>query len=148
MQVERARAAIVSAGRDDTSILIVLTASRLASRLPISVVIEALDNEVLARQAGADVVINPTNFAGLLLAGSTHGRHIADYLSDLASSEGRVSLRERPAASEELGKPLSAIATGLGVRLYRGETSFGAGEPEAERLAPGDLIVEIVSGRA
>jgi voltage-gated potassium channel len=142
--VSRARAMIVSAGRDDTSILIVLTARRLAPETPVSVVIRAEDNEPLARQAGAATVINPASFAGLLLAGSIHGPHIADYMADLAASHGRVALNERRAAPEEFGKPLADITSGLGVRIYRGEQCFGFWEIEAAHLQPGDMIVEIV----
>ena len=85
-----AKAVIVSAGRDDTSILIVLTARGLAPGVPLSVVIRSEDNEPLARQAGATTVINPASFAGLLLAGSTHGEHLADYIADLAAHVGVV----------------------------------------------------------
>lgn len=144
VQVARARAILVSAGRDDTSILIVLTARRLAPDVPISVVIRSEDNEALARQAGADTVINPASFAGMLLAGSTHGPHIADYMADLANAGGLVSLRERVATAEEVGKPLTAITTGLGLRIYRGGACHGFWEPQVARLEPGDLIVEVV----
>lgn len=144
VQIARAKAIIVSAGRDDTSILIVLTARRLAPETPISVIIRAEDNELLARQAGADTVINPASFAGLLLAGSTHGPHIADYMADLAASSGRVALNERPVVPEEIGKPLAALSTGLGVRIYRGEQCYGFWETEAGHLQAGDLVVEIV----
>jgi voltage-gated potassium channel len=144
VRLATARALIVSAGRDDTSILIVLTARRIAPHVPISVVISAHDNEPLARQAGADTVINPASFAGLLLAGSTHGPHIADYMTDLAAFNGQVALRERPVSAEEVGTALSAIETGLGVRIYRGEESFGFWQTESGKLLPGDLIVEIV----
>lgn len=60
-RIDRASALVVSAGRDDTSILIVLTARRLAPDVPISVVIRSEDNEPIAQQAGADVVINPAS---------------------------------------------------------------------------------------
>ena len=60
-----------------SSILIVLTVRHLAPKVPISVVVRAADNELLARQAGADNVINPVRFTGLLLAGSARGAHIA-----------------------------------------------------------------------
>jgi voltage-gated potassium channel len=145
VQIARAKAIIVSAGRDDTSILIVLTARRLAPDVPISVVIRSEDNEPLARQAGANTVINPASFAGLLLAGSTHGQHLADYMVDLAAAGGAVALHERPVDPREVGKPLAAITSGLGVRIYRGERLFGFWEPESERLEPGDLILEIVA---
>ncbi len=144
VRIEKARALIVSAGRDDTSILITLTARHLAPKLTISVAVRNEDNELLARQAGATTVINPVSFAGLLLAGSTHGPHIADYLTDLASNHGRVRLAERAVRPEEHGKPLSKIAQGLGVRIYRDERPYGFWEPEARELMEGDVIVEIL----
>jgi voltage-gated potassium channel len=145
VQIARARAIIVSAGRDDTSILIVLTARRLAPAVPISVVIRSEDNESLARQAGANTVINPASFAGLLLAGSTHGQHLAAYMVDLAAAGGRVALHERCVEPNEIGEPLSAIRSGLGVRIYRGDKLYGFWEPETQRLEAGDLILEIVA---
>jgi voltage-gated potassium channel len=120
VRVAQASALIISAGRDDTSILITLTARHLAPNIPISVAVRNEDNELLARQAGASTVINPVSFAGLLLAGSTYGPHISDYLADLASSHGRV------------------------VRIYRGDTPHGFWEPEAQALLAGDVIVEIL----
>jgi voltage-gated potassium channel len=144
VRIAQARALIVSAGSDDTSILITLTARHLAPTLKISIAVSNEDNELLARQAGADTVINPVSFAGLLLAGSTHGAHIADYIADLASSSGRVRLAEREVTAEEYGKPLSAIARGLGLRVYRDGKPFGFWEPEVQSLRPGDCIVEIL----
>lgn len=143
-RIATARALIVSAGRDDSSILIVLTARRLAPEVPVSVVIRSEDNEAIAHQAGADTVINPASFAGLLLAGSTHGSHVAEYMTDLAASGGAVALRERAVAPEEVGRPLADIVTGLGHRIYRGEKSFGFWEVEAGKLLAGDIIVEVV----
>jgi len=148
VHVERSRAVIVSAGSDDTSILITLTARHLAPDVPISIAVRNEDNELLARQAGATNVINPVSFAGLLLAGSTHGTHIADYIADLASSSGRVRLAEREVRPEECGKPLSAIANGLGVRVYRDGRPFGFWEPETASLCEGDVIVEILPTQA
>jgi voltage-gated potassium channel len=144
VRIAAARVMIISAGRDDASILICLTARHLAPELRISVAVRAEDNELLARQAGATTVINPVSFAGLLLAGSAHGPNIADYIADLASTHGRVRLAEREARPEEYGKPLSGIATGLGVRIYRDGQPIGYWEPACENLRAGDRIIEIV----
>jgi voltage-gated potassium channel len=144
VHLARASALIVSAGTDDTSILITLTARHVAASIPLSVVIRNEDNEPLARQAGATTVINPVSFAGLLLAGSTHGAHIADYLADLAGTSGRVKLAERAVMPEEVGKSLSDVTTGLVVRIYRQEQPIGFWEAGARALQPGDVIVEIV----
>lgn len=145
VRIAEASSVLVSAGRDDTSILIVLTVRHLAPHVPISVVVRADDNELLARQAGADNVINPVRFTGLLLAGSVKGAHIADYLADLASVDGRVQLVERAVRAEECGRPLSALASGgQGLRVYRGGRVIGFWEDECQMLQPGDMVVEIV----
>ncbi len=144
VRIAEARTALVSSGRDDTSILIVLTVRHLAPHLPISVVVRAEDNEILAKQAGANNVINPVRFTGLLLAGSAEGVHVADYLADLASITGRVHLVERPVLPEEIGRPLSQLASGgIGLRLYRGGQASGFWEDPARVLQQGDVVVEI-----
>ena len=144
VRIQQARVMIISAGRDDTSILICLTARHLAPDLKISVAVRAEDNELLARQAGATTVINPVSFAGLLLAGSAHGPNIADYIADLASTHGRVRLSEREVRPEEYGRPLSSIDTGLGVRIYRQGQPIGYWEPDCREMQAGDRIIEIV----
>ncbi len=67
-KVEQAAAMIVSAGRDDTSVLIVLTGRSLSRTLPITVTIREADNEDLAMHAGATQVVNPVQVTGRLLA--------------------------------------------------------------------------------
>lgn len=144
VRLATASALIVAAGRDDTSILIVLTARRIAPTLPISVVVRSQDNEAIAHQAGANTVINPASFAGLLLAGSTHGAHLADYMADLAATHGRVALRERSVMPQEVGMPLREITTGLGHRIYRRDRMIGFWEAGANKLEAGDVIIEVV----
>jgi voltage-gated potassium channel len=144
VRIDRAKTVLVSSGRDDASILMVLTARHLAPKVPISVVIRAADNELLAHQAGADNVINPVRFTGLLLAGSAQGAHTAEYMADLASIGGRVQLVERPVLDEEVGKSIDQLASGgRGLRVYRQGRAHGFWEDEARRLAAGDTIVEI-----
>ncbi|MDC8754397.1 potassium channel family protein [Erythrobacter sp. sf7] len=145
VRIAQAQSVLVSAGRDDTSILIVLTVRHLAPDVPISVVVRADDNELLARQAGANNVINPVRFTGLLLAGSVKGEHIADYLADLASVGGRVQLVERVVSAEECGCPITDLKSGgQGLRIYRNGRAIGFWEDECQNLQQGDVVVEIV----
>jgi voltage-gated potassium channel len=145
VRVRQAQTVLVSAGRDDTTILITLSVRHLAPKVEISVVVRADDNELLARQAGANNVINPVRFTGLLLAGSAKGAHIADYLADLASVTGRVQLVERVVKPEECGCSISDLSSGgRGLRIYRNGRAIGYWEEECESLQPGDVIVEIV----
>jgi voltage-gated potassium channel len=149
VRITAADSVLVSAGRDDTSILIVLTVRHLAPDVPISVVVRAEDNEVLARQAGANNVINPVRFTGLLLAGSAKGTYIADYLADLASVSGRVQLVQREVTEAECGCSLADLKSGgRGLRVYRNGRAIGFWEDECQTLQPGDVVVEIVPSRA
>lgn len=146
VRIEKASSILVSAGRDDSSILIVLTARHLAPGVPISVVVRAEDNEDLAQQAGANTVINPVRFTGLLLAGSAQGTHVSDYLSDLASVGGQVQLVERTVTADEVGRSLDSLGPGTrGLRVVRGGRQIGFWEADAQRLEAGDVVVTIVA---
>jgi voltage-gated potassium channel len=144
VNVERAQLMIISAGRDDTSILICLTARHLAPDIRISIAVNAEDNVTPARRAGADVVVNPLDFAGLLLATTHGGQHIADYLADLASMKGKVRMIEREVRPEEVGRSLKDICSdGLGLRIIREGTPYGFWRPQVAKLQPGDIVMEI-----
>jgi len=142
--VDRAAALLVSTGRDDSNILVTLTARKLSPGVKISVTIRETDNEDIARQAGADTVINPVSFTGLLLASSLEGPYRAEYLTDLATSAGRVELRERVVTADEVGRSPQEICTGQAVRLIRDGKPHATGDPAVVRLAPGDRILEII----
>ena len=141
--VERARLLIISAGRDDTSILICLTARHLAPNLRISIAINEQDNEEPARRAGADVVVNPFDFAGLLLATSRTGQHIADYLADLASREGKVQLVEREVEPHEIGRSLRDLEGAVALRVIREGKPYGFWRTQSQTLEKGDVIMEV-----
>jgi voltage-gated potassium channel len=143
-RIEHACALLVSAGRDDSAILIVLTARKLSPDVNISVTIRESDNEDIARQAGANTVINPVSFAGLLLASSLEGPDRAEYLADLVTTEGKVMLRERIIDSEEVGKAPEELCTGIAVRIIRAGIPHGPGDPAFRALHAGDRLLEII----
>ena len=106
--------------------------------------VNARNNEVKARRAGADIVVNPMDFAGLLLATSRGGQHIADYLADLASIGGRVQLIERNIREDEIGMALKDLTGGLALRIIRDGTPYGFWRPQVQDLQPGDIIMEVI----
>ena len=142
--IDRAKALLVSAGRDDSNILIVLTARKISPSLKISVTMRETDNEDIAKQAGADTVINPVSFSGLLLASSLEGPFRAEYLSDLATTEGSVILRERLVEESEVGKAAADICTGQAVRLIRNGEAVSPRDPAFNKLISGDRVLEII----
>lgn len=140
-----AASVLVAASRDDTAALIVLSARQLNRSVPISVTARAQENEDLLTQAGATFVLNPVRIGGHLLARSGSQQHAVDYLADLATTEGHVLLRQRPAQPDEIGKRLGELAAGgVQLRLLRGgeRVCNWLGE---DRVQAGDTIVEIVA---
>lgn len=144
-RISRAGAVLVSMGRDDTVALVVLSARRANARVPISASVREIENEELVRQAGATSIINPVILGGHLLARASTHRGAVDYIRDLAAADGSVALRERVATGSDIGKPLGAIATGLGVRLTRKGRPIGFWQPDARAIEAGDVIIEIVA---
>ncbi len=142
--ISRAARVIVAPSRDDAAALIVLSARRLAPAARISVSVRAEENADLLHQAGADAIINPVLLGGHLLARAATNGHAVDYIMDLAAANGRVALCERPVRADEVGKPLAAITTGLGVRIIRAGQPVGWFDPGAQALEAGDLLVEIL----
>ena len=144
VHVDRAKLVIISAGRDDTSILVCLTTRYLAPNVRISLAVNQQDSEVPARRAGADIVVNPLDFAGLLLATTHAGHHIADYLADLATMRGRVRLIEREVYEDEVGTSLNDLTECLGLRIIRDGKPYGFWRPQVQQLESGDIIMAIV----
>ena len=141
--IQRARALLVSAGRDDSAALIVLSARQHNPVSPLSVSVRAVENEDLLRQAGASSVINPVSLGGHLLARSSTHRGAVDYSRDLAATD-RVALRERPTTEREIVHSLRAITTGLGARLSRRDRLIGFWEDAAGSIEAGNSIIEII----
>ena len=135
---------LVCTGRDDTAALVVLSARTLAPAANVAAIVKSAENEALVRQAGANVVINPVDLGGSLLARATGSTKVIDYITDLVTNSGQVFLRERPVAAVEVGRALAELDSGRGVCILRSDASIGFWEPAATSLRAGDIIVEIV----
>ena len=142
--IGRAAALLVSTSRDDAAALIVLSARHLNADIPISVTARARDNEDLLYQAGANFVINPIGLGGQLLARSSDNREAVEYLKDLTTAEGRVLLRQRNVALNEIGLPLHGIKTGFGLRIMRDGKPIAFWEVDKNTLSEGDILIEII----
>lgn len=143
-KVGAARNVIICPGRDDTAVLIILTCRRLAPHAGIAVSIAAIENELLARDAGASIIVNPVSFGGQLLAQCTAGPHVADYVADLVTRGGQIELRERPVRADEIGTAPRDGIDGQIVRIYRDDRAIGVLHSEARELRAGDWVIELV----
>jgi len=141
--VVNARAVIVCMGRDDSSVLAVLTIRNLNQRVRIVSVVAEDENNKLLRRAGANVTVMPSQAGGYLLAEAVGNHYVTDYVFDLLTSAGRVSLVERVAAPDEVGQSMRELACGLVVRIYRGGEPVGFWETDKNRIEANDLLLII-----
>ena len=141
-RIGTAAAVLVSTSQDDAAALVVLSARQLNPQVQISATARFEENEDLLVQAGANVVLNPIRMGGHMLARAAADRHAVDTLADRPSPGARLLLTERIARAEEVGRPLSAVESGLAVRLIRGGVSHGFWDKPVS--AAGDTIVEVV----
>lgn len=141
--VARARAVLLCLGRDDAAVLAVLTARQLNSTVRIVCNVAEEENIKLIQQAGADAIVAPSLVGGYLMADSVDTSHIADYVSDLMRSTGRVRLRQRPALPQDVGRPMRELGPELAVRLIRGAERIGFWEGARAKVQAGDILLVI-----
>jgi voltage-gated potassium channel len=140
--VHTARAMFICTDRDDTNVLIVLTARHLSPHVRIIARVEEAENEKLVRQSGANAAVLPSRIGGILMADSLETSAIASAVTDLISAGGGVTMHERSAREDEVGRLPQEIAGELVVRVLRDSRALAFWEPEA-RIRSGDRLVVI-----
>jgi voltage-gated potassium channel len=144
--VQRAKAVIITAGRDDTNALILLTARHLNPTVEILVSAVEEENVKLFRQGGATGIISPSTFGGYLLADAVGHPHFMDYVQDLLTAGGRVSLIERPVEPNEIGCTATALKPDIVLRLYRRGTVLHFWDlQEGQKMEAGDVLLILTS---
>ncbi|MGB3438788.1 MAG: potassium channel family protein [Actinophytocola sp.] len=140
--VPRARAIVVAANRDDSAVLVTLTARELAPKAQIVAAVREAENVHLLRQSGANQVVVSSETAGRLLGMATHTPTVVDMVEDLITPESGLAIAERDVEDSEIGgSPRHLPDIVLGVvragKLYRVD------HPEADAVEPGDRLLYV-----
>ena len=109
--VDRAHSVIVSVGRDDTTVLVVLTIREIARRVRIVACVGEQENVKLVRASGADVIVSPPRFGGYLMADAVESNATVDFVAEALTFHGGVSaararsaaVRDRPRRARHCG---------------------------------------------
>lgn len=137
--LEQARALLVCTDRDDTNVLITLTARHLAPNVRIVARVEEAENDKLVRQSGANSTVLPSRVGGILMADSVESSHMAAYVMDLISAGGQVTLVEREPHPEEIGRrPIESQS--LIVRVVREQEPHSIWDSDV-RIRAGDKLI-------
>ncbi|MGQ0573551.1 MAG: potassium channel family protein [Pseudonocardia sp.] len=101
--VAHAKAIVVATNRDDTAVLVTLTARELAPKITIVASVRESENVHLLRQSGANSVIVSAETAGRLLGMATTTPKIVEVVEDLITPDAGFAISERAVEEEELG---------------------------------------------
>ncbi|GGN25106.1 NAD-binding protein of Kef-type K+ transporter [Lentzea pudingi] len=138
----RARAIVVAPNRDDTAVLVTLTARELAPKAQIVASVRERENEHLLKQSGADSVVVSSETAGRLLGMATATPSVVAMVEDLLTPDAGLAIAERDVEKGEIGgSPRHLPDIVLGVvrngKLYRVDA------PEADAIEPGDRLLYV-----
>ncbi|MBO0825567.1 MAG: potassium channel family protein [Actinobacteria bacterium] len=131
---------VVAVGRDDSAVLITLTARQLSPRLTIAAAIRESENEPLLRQSGADFVVVSSATAGRILALSSIEPAASAVLAGLAGRD--LGLFEWPAGPGEIGRPAHDARAGTMALMRRGRL-LALDDPRCGQIEAGDHLVRV-----
>ncbi|MET9253582.1 potassium channel family protein [Streptomyces sp. NPDC048182] len=139
----RAKQVIIATQRDDTAVLVTLTARQLNRNAKIVVAVREEENAPLLKQSGADAVITSASAAGRLLGLSVLSPAAGMVMEDLISQGSGLDLVERPVIKAEVGrKPRET--DDLVVSVLRGHRVLGYDDPAVGALQLTDRLITIV----
>ncbi|WP_420122143.1 potassium channel family protein, partial [Nakamurella sp.] len=143
--VPSATQVIVAADRDDTSVLVTLTARRLAPNATIAAAAREEQNIEVLRQGGADVVIPTAESAGRMLGLSIVAPNAGEVIEDLLEPVAGLQITEREVRPEDVGlAPARLQARGeIVLTVIRNGVSHRFDSGGVKVFQPGDRIVVI-----
>lgn len=141
-EVQRAGQVVIATQRDDTAVLVTLTARQLNRNLRIVAAVREEENAPLLRQSGADSVITSASAAGRLLGMSMLSPSAGAVMEDLIHQGTGLNLTERPVTKAEAGRSPRECKD-LVVSVVRGHRVLGFDDPEVEALELTDRLVVI-----
>ncbi|MEV0253246.1 potassium channel family protein [Streptomyces sp. NPDC050732] len=142
-EVQRARQIIIATQRDDTAVLVALTARQLNRGAKIVAAVREEENAPLLRQSGADAVITSASAAGRLLGLSVLSPSAGMVMEDLIQQGSGLDLVERPVIKAEVGRSVRETDD-LVVSVVRGHRVLGYDDPAVGKLQLTDRLITIV----
>nr|WP_237529481.1 potassium channel family protein [Streptomyces sp. SID5469] len=142
-EVQRARQIIIATQRDDTAVLVTLTARQLNRGAKIVAAVREEENAPLLRQSGADAVITSASAAGRLLGLSVLSPSAGMVMEDLIQQGSGLDMVERPVIKAEVGKGVRETGD-LVVSVVRGHRVLGYDDPAIGTLQLTDRLITIV----
>ena len=139
---QHASSIIVATNRDDTAVLVTLTARELSPKAKIVASIREAENQHLLQQSGADSVVVSSETAGRLLGLATTTPSVVEMIEDLLTPDAGLAIAEREVEQTEVGgSPRHLRDIVLGV--VRDGHLLRIGAPEVDAIEATDRLLYI-----
>jgi voltage-gated potassium channel len=139
---QHASSIIVATNRDDTAVLVTLTAREIAPKARIVAAIREAENSHLLQQSGADSVVVSSETAGRLLGLATTTPSVVEMIEDLLTPDAGLAIAEREVEQSEVGgSPRHLRDIVLGV--VRDGHLIRIGAPEVDAIEATDRLLYI-----
>ncbi len=142
-ELQKARQVIIATQRDDTAVLVTLTARQLNRGAKIVAAVREEENAPLLRQSGADAVITSASAAGRLLGLSVLSPSAGAVMEDLIQQGSGLDMLERPVTKAEAGRGVREIDD-LVVSVVRGHRLIPYDDAHLGKLQLTDRVIVIV----
>ena len=100
---QHAETIIVAANRDDTAVLVTLTARELAPNAKIIAAVREAENQHLLQQSGADTTVVTSETAGRLLGIAKKTPSVVEIMEDLLTPDAGFAIAERNVGVKDVG---------------------------------------------
>jgi voltage-gated potassium channel len=141
-EIASAAKVVIAVERDDTAVLIALTARQLNPTVSIVAAVREEENQDLLRQSGADEVVVSSGAAGQLLAISAVRPAAGRVMADLLDRGRGLDLAERVVTRAEAGTSAKDV-DGTVIAVVRGDELLVADHPATSHLRDGDRLILI-----
>src|SRR3954468_8905114 len=142
--VHRASTVVVALDRDDTSVLVTLTARQIAPHVTVVATAREAENATLLRQSGATSVIVTSETAGRLLGMAADSPDTVDVVEDLLSFGAGLDLIERAVREDEVGRSAVELVPPVLAVIRDGRRHY-PGDDQLAGLRAGDRLVLVRS---
>jgi voltage-gated potassium channel len=140
--VAQASAIIVATNRDDTAVLVTLTARELAPKIRIVAAVRESENVHLLRQSGANSVVVSAETAGRLLGAATTNPNVVEVVEDLLTPDAGFAISEREVEESELGGSPRHLGD-IVLAVVRADELFRVDSPKVDSLERGDRLLYV-----
>ncbi len=140
--VTNASAIIVATNRDDTAVLVTLTARELAPKVRIVAAVRESENVHLLRQSGANSVIVSAETAGRLLGAATTSPNVVEVVEDLLTPDAGFAISEREVEQSEVGGSPRHLAD-IVLAVVRGDDLYRVDSSKVDSLERGDRLLYV-----